>query len=1111
MNDMTPFIGGTTPNFDSLIIDNFISGTNGGPLHLLSDPAAALDAVTKQYSDTSVARATPTVSSTLPPGPSPGQLWFNSTDGQLYVWYNDPNSSQWVIANNTGIQDAPIGTVTYGRQNRTWVPALALSGGIMTGPLVLHNDPTTYFMAATKGYVDVSLGGYLPLTGGTISGQLTLSLEPVVAHQAANKGYVDLHAGTVVIGDTPPANPIPGQMWFDSTGVQLYIWYVDGSGVWAQVGAPAFTSGTSGGGASGAFPEAPVDGRIYGRNGQLQSWAPVLPILGGTMAGPIILVNSSPVLDDEAASKRYVEDVVATAMLWQGNYNVALNQPDLTTVTPILNGYSWTTVTQDPAVPEVLTITLPGLPPGTTVFNGDLLRYTAPAGIWFVARGSGITKTEADATFVFRAGDTMTGELYLAADPVDPLEAATMRFVEAQRVTVSSLPPATPFEGQLWFDLQNPNMYIWVIDATSAQWVAAAAPPVFGGGVPFVDFIFPANPTNGQITTAPNGQSWVWNATDQRWEAIHPYVLRVGDSMSGPLTINNSSFTPALNINANSIAHGMLISTFGGGTGLAVNGNSSTPAANIINSGGGHALHVNNASIAGTAVDVVSTGSRGINISYNGTGVALDITDTVNSGSCLRLTTLDPLDYALDVVQGSVYIHGGGLVYIGHDQVGYGWREQHVVLEHAGPNGAMTPVSGAVGIGFHNFNVSTNGGERTGVISLAPQDNEFVFRNGLPGDAPIGIHCSYAVVEDAPTLTKHAANKAYVDSAVSVTLTGFVQRSGDYMNGPLNINNTDDQAVALVVGNNATGRAPVEINNRGAWPAIVVQNTGGGSGMQVAGGDINFSVDNSGIGFFGGSWLRKAAGTNMVIRTNGFQIEDINGGNRREILDAGGGQQLKSGNLGVNGARVIIQSTNDTVNNYTNGILQFNRASGSPMGGIQPWWTGYQGYGGAESAVYLMNANGGYGYNWWIRSQPGPSTYVNGTINAYNFNNLSDISMKRDVGEINEDLINTAFAAFKPVKFRLKPPTQPNPHGPGEVVLPSPDPDRVYYGLVADDVERGMPDAVSLADYTRRFDFDGNEIKDPKPNILKAYDMAAVLAIAIAKIKQLEARLDGIH
>lgn len=47
-------------------------------------------------------------------------------------------------------------------------------------------------------------------------------------------------------------------------------------------------SGTGGGGGAG-IPEAPTDGQIYGRNGETELWAPVLPLAGGQMAGMLVL------------------------------------------------------------------------------------------------------------------------------------------------------------------------------------------------------------------------------------------------------------------------------------------------------------------------------------------------------------------------------------------------------------------------------------------------------------------------------------------------------------------------------------------------------------------------------------------------------------------------------------------------------------------------------------------------------------------------------------------------------------------------------------------------------------------------------------------------------
>jgi hypothetical protein len=46
--------------------------------------------------------ATVTVSDTAPATPKNGDLWFDSVGTQLYVWYTDPTSSQWVVVANSG-------------------------------------------------------------------------------------------------------------------------------------------------------------------------------------------------------------------------------------------------------------------------------------------------------------------------------------------------------------------------------------------------------------------------------------------------------------------------------------------------------------------------------------------------------------------------------------------------------------------------------------------------------------------------------------------------------------------------------------------------------------------------------------------------------------------------------------------------------------------------------------------------------------------------------------------------------------------------------------------------------------------------------------------------
>ena len=108
---------------------------------------------------------------------------------------------------------------------------LPLTGGTLTGPLMLAADPTADLEAATKIYVDTHGGGggipeapedgvlygrqdatwaavpssYLPLTGGTLTGDQPLA-SPLVRNITAS--------------DTAPTSPTPnvGDVWIDTSG-----------------------------------------------------------------------------------------------------------------------------------------------------------------------------------------------------------------------------------------------------------------------------------------------------------------------------------------------------------------------------------------------------------------------------------------------------------------------------------------------------------------------------------------------------------------------------------------------------------------------------------------------------------------------------------------------------------------------------------------------------------------------------------------------------------------------------------------------------------------------------------------------------------------------------
>jgi hypothetical protein len=69
---------------------------------LPGDPTTALQAATKQYVDSKAGAAIASVSDAAPSSPANGQLWFDSSLGTLYIYYNDGTSSQWVQVVGSG-------------------------------------------------------------------------------------------------------------------------------------------------------------------------------------------------------------------------------------------------------------------------------------------------------------------------------------------------------------------------------------------------------------------------------------------------------------------------------------------------------------------------------------------------------------------------------------------------------------------------------------------------------------------------------------------------------------------------------------------------------------------------------------------------------------------------------------------------------------------------------------------------------------------------------------------------------------------------------------------------------------------------------------------------
>ena len=126
----------------------------------------------------------------------------------------------------------------------------------VTGALTVHsvNGQAGPFLTGAAGSItDAMLAGAYSGVGACAAGAVATTLVRNAAPTCTSIATLGapLFAPITVVGTTPPATPVNGQLWFDSTNLQTYIWYTDptssqwvavvniGAGVWAPFTNPA--------------------------------------------------------------------------------------------------------------------------------------------------------------------------------------------------------------------------------------------------------------------------------------------------------------------------------------------------------------------------------------------------------------------------------------------------------------------------------------------------------------------------------------------------------------------------------------------------------------------------------------------------------------------------------------------------------------------------------------------------------------------------------------------------------------------------------------------------------------------------------------------------------
>lgn len=384
--------------------------TMSGPLFLNGLPTQPTQAADKQYVDMMVATSGVPEVPTVPTG----QVWGRTTGqwvpiasaegtflplsggtmggiinmggnaiNNLPAVPNLPNGAapaQWVL-NSIAASSLYQGTwdvdtyqpdltqPQYHQNNFSWIAITTTAGVVVSPPIpglqgmTIYNGDTIIYSAQAGGvFQAIHAGGlslpeadarYLQLAGGQMGGALLLFEDPVQNMEAATRQWV-----------------------------------------LAQV-------------AAGGIPEAPTDGQIYGRNGNIRDWMPVVGLGGATLTGPLSLA---------------------------GNAATAMQAVPLQQLQSSLGSY----------VPLIGNVTITGPITMTGVSSNLTLNSNASANLQAVplqqltsTLGSYLTSTAAASTYLALAGGTLTGPVTLSGNATAALNPVSLQQLQAGYLPLS--------------------------------------------------------------------------------------------------------------------------------------------------------------------------------------------------------------------------------------------------------------------------------------------------------------------------------------------------------------------------------------------------------------------------------------------------------------------------------------------------------------------------------------------------------------------------------------------------------------------------------------------------------------------------------------------------
>jgi hypothetical protein len=134
---------------------NFPDSPSNGDTQTINGSVYTYNSTTSKWDIDGDNTTNVTVSDTAPSGAVAGDQWFNSTDGSLYVYYNDGSSSQWVgISGPAGAAGAAGGVTSYA--NKAAIDAVSSPS---EGDLAFDEDKNVLYIRAGSAWERMQHGG----------------------------------------------------------------------------------------------------------------------------------------------------------------------------------------------------------------------------------------------------------------------------------------------------------------------------------------------------------------------------------------------------------------------------------------------------------------------------------------------------------------------------------------------------------------------------------------------------------------------------------------------------------------------------------------------------------------------------------------------------------------------------------------------------------------------------------------------------------------------------------------------------------------------------------------------------------------------------------------